>query len=181
MITTTRLGLEVPQSTDNESLYPAVAAQAMGILDNAAIYTEGTLASRPAATAVVHGAIYRATDTGDLSYSNGTVWTTLGLVGVWQGLTLGSGVTGSGYTPSARLQGDTTRLKGGLLNSSGSTITAGATLATIPSGLRPTATLSFAEAFGGFVILSTAGLITMSANVGAAQVVALDGITFSLS
>src|SRR5258708_6466683 len=77
MITTSRLGLDVPQSTDNESAYPAAANQAMGILDNAAIYEEGTLVSRPAATAVAHGTIYRATDTGDLSWSNGTAWASL--------------------------------------------------------------------------------------------------------
>lgn len=76
MITTTRLGLEVPQSTDNESAYPAVANQAMGILDNATTFSEGTLASRPAAG--LAGRIYYATDATRWTIDNGSAWIPLG-------------------------------------------------------------------------------------------------------
>jgi hypothetical protein len=37
VLTTTRLGLEYPQSSDNVSSYPTVAAQATGVLDNAIV------------------------------------------------------------------------------------------------------------------------------------------------
>jgi hypothetical protein len=80
MITTSRLGLEVPQSTDNESAFPAVSAQEMGILDNAAIYEEGTLVSR--SNPSYHGQLYKTTDSGveTLSWFDGSVWLPLGLI-----------------------------------------------------------------------------------------------------
>jgi hypothetical protein len=77
--TTSRLGLEYPQTSDLESAFPAVSAQQMGILDNAAIYAEGTLVSRAISE---HGQFYRTTDSGaeTFSWTDGSLWLPLGLI-----------------------------------------------------------------------------------------------------
>jgi microcystin-dependent protein len=62
MIATTRLGLDTPQGTDAVSAGPADFSQSLGVLDNAAITTPGTLASRPSPTSVVTGYLYICTD-----------------------------------------------------------------------------------------------------------------------
>ena len=77
MITTPRLQLEVPQSTDNVSGYPADAAQSLGALDNAALYKSGTITARASVTPLVAGLVYRATDTGDISIYDGSAWRSL--------------------------------------------------------------------------------------------------------
>lgn len=74
MHTTTRLGLDVLDGTDGVNTTPTVDAQVKTILDNAAIYEEGTLVSRPAAGSVAHGTFYWSTDTADLAYNNGSAW-----------------------------------------------------------------------------------------------------------
>jgi len=80
MHTTSRLGLDVPDSSDNESAYPADAAQSLGILDNAVTYAEGTLVSR--GTPSYHGQLYKTTDSGaeTLSWFDGAMWLPLGLI-----------------------------------------------------------------------------------------------------
>ena len=70
--TTTRLGLVQPVTTDSPAAIRTGITTTTGILDNTALYTEGTLAGRPAASTFEHGHIYRATDTGDISIVNGT-------------------------------------------------------------------------------------------------------------
>ena len=72
--TTSRLGLAQPLTTDAATEYRAAITGNAATLDNAALYTEGTLAARPAAGSVEHGHIYRSTDTHDVSWSNGTSW-----------------------------------------------------------------------------------------------------------
>jgi microcystin-dependent protein len=62
MLSTTRLTLNYPQGTDDPNGFPAVAAQAMGVLDAAALTEQGTLSSRPAASTVVTGFVYVCTD-----------------------------------------------------------------------------------------------------------------------
>src|SRR5581483_3632782 len=74
MTTTARLGLDVPQATETISSYPAEAAQSLGVLDNAVIVTQGTLASRPSASTVPEGNEYYATDTTQLFKSTGSAW-----------------------------------------------------------------------------------------------------------
>ena len=99
----------------------------------------------------------------------------------WQALTLAGGVTSSGYTPSARLEGDLVRLKGAMVG----TVTAGSTWATVPSGLRPSVALGFivwvstVTPSATLMGMSTAGLLTLPVSPGASTV-SLDDITFTL-
>jgi hypothetical protein len=69
-----RLGLDEPQATDAISGFPADDVEALGVLDNAVLYGEGTLAGRGSVTPLVAGFIYRATDTGDVSMHGGAGW-----------------------------------------------------------------------------------------------------------
>jgi microcystin-dependent protein len=71
-----RLGLDEPSATDAISGFPAEDVQALGVLDNAVIITQGTLTSRPAASAVAAGNEYHATDVGQWARSDGTAWHT---------------------------------------------------------------------------------------------------------
>jgi hypothetical protein len=77
MHTSPRLALQIPDATDNESLYPVVSAQRTGVLDNAAMYYSGTLVARASLTGLVAGTLYYATDTTLLYEYNGTTWKTL--------------------------------------------------------------------------------------------------------
>lgn len=70
---TSRLSLPYPASTDAQSAFPAVSASQMAILDNAVTFTEGVLASIPAAG--LAGRVYYATDVGLWFDDNGTSWT----------------------------------------------------------------------------------------------------------
>ena len=73
--TTTRLGLTQIDGPDPVSSYPVVEDGNCAILDNAAIYTQGTLASRPTANSVANGNFYVATDTGQMFVSSQSAWT----------------------------------------------------------------------------------------------------------
>lgn len=73
MHTTSRLALDVVDSTDAVSDYPTADAQAKGVLDAAVTFTEGTISARPAAA--LAGQLYYATDTGAYYVSNGSTWT----------------------------------------------------------------------------------------------------------
>jgi hypothetical protein len=76
---TSRLNLVLPIGSDNPAeLREAITANA-DELDNAAIILTGTISERPAAAAVVPGTFYRATDSGDISESDGTTWHSLEL------------------------------------------------------------------------------------------------------
>jgi hypothetical protein len=88
-----RLGLDEPSATDSISGFPAEDVQALGVLDNAALYLTGTLAARSSVSPLVTGLLYRASDTGDYSVYNGSGWDNL-VRGVAQPLaiTLGSNV-----------------------------------------------------------------------------------------
>ena len=80
--TTTRLSIPFPSGTDAVNIYPPVASSAATILDNATVYTEGTLAALPAVGTVEHGHLYRTTDKNTLQWSNGSVWAPVGLTWV---------------------------------------------------------------------------------------------------
>lgn len=82
MYATSRLGMEVPQEPDNVSDGPADFSQAFNTIDNAALWTTGTLAARPPMP--VAGSLYLPSDqTGVLYHYNGTAWqsVTIGLSG----------------------------------------------------------------------------------------------------
>lgn len=91
---TTRLGLVEWIGTDSPTVYRTGNTTNMGILDNAAIYTSGTLGSRPAASGLA-GKFYRTTDSGaeSLFWSDGTNWYPLGLIPQITGIS-GSVVSG---------------------------------------------------------------------------------------
>ncbi len=76
---TPRLSLVQPIGTDSPAEIRIADTTNTGILDYAAVYQEGTLASR---TITVHGQLYRTTDTGveSLSWTNGTNWYPVGLI-----------------------------------------------------------------------------------------------------
>jgi hypothetical protein len=73
MLTTPRLSLQYPQSTDDANAFPAVSAEQMTVLDNAVLFTKGTLSARPS-SGFVAGRVYYATDTFQYFDDNGSAW-----------------------------------------------------------------------------------------------------------
>lgn len=118
--------------------------------------------------------------------------------GTWAALTLATNVTSvtNAYVPSALVElGGEIRLKGKLLNNTGSAIAIGTTWATIPStpaGLQPTDTSAQGVVVVGSystgsvetpicVLISSSGHITCNFAVISGQYLSLDGITFTVS
>ena len=107
----------------------------------------------------------------------------------WVPLALASGITGQAGapTPSARLEpAGVVRLKGQLYNSSGSTIPVNTTLATVQggveSGFLPYWLLQFPVANNGLVMaLNDNGAMSLSGSLLAAEIVCLDGITYTVN
>lgn len=175
--TTTRLSLTYPLATDIVDAYPAEEQTNYTALDNATLVTEGTLASRPAATAVEHNHIYHATDTAQWFVSDGTNWNVKLVAGTWQALTLGTGVSagGAGYTPSARLVGDRVELKGEM---TGTSITA---WATIPTALRPSSTVQTVASIGTGAQMIQVTTVGALSTPSAAGTLYLDGSFYTLT
>jgi hypothetical protein len=184
-------------TTNNDFRYPTGANDgtdfATGLQDFAddvdGMWSSGTLAARPAAGTL--NRVYWATDTKLLYQDNGSAWTTVLLAGAWVALTLGTGVASSGYTASARPEGDLTRLRGALANGTGSSIASGVALATVSSALRPSTGLIFPGYINGSsdspteIRISgsgaTAGQISLDTALPAGAIVGLNSITFTLS
>lgn len=76
MHTTTRLGLQVPDASDNVSAFPGGPAATMATtLDRAVVASTSTVtSSRPAASTVPEWTVHRATDSNVVSVSDGTNW-----------------------------------------------------------------------------------------------------------
>jgi hypothetical protein len=117
---------------------------------------------------------------------DGVNWAVLGQQDTgWVALTLGTGVSAiaGGYVPSARLQGDTVELRGGLqCTAPGS----GLTWATIPTGLRPAATVQNVTGWDTIgatttYTISTGGLLTISQSSGSLSQLYLASITYPLT
>jgi len=187
MHTTSRLILAQVDGTDEVSVFPASFNADMATLDNAAIYSSGTLVARPAATAVVAGTLYLATDTALLYESNGTVWQTVMLAGAWVSLTLETGIiAATGFrVPSARLEGDVVRLKGVMENNSGGTLT-NAGFAIVPTGLRPSASVydetpNIDTGATCQITVSTGGVTGVVDSVANGNRISLEGRTFPLT
>lgn len=112
----------------------------------------------------------------------------------WQALSLGTGVqvpgVGAGYTPAARLQGDTVRLSGIMQNggSGGGSINAGSTWATIPAGLRPAAQCGIslpinsgsAPSYSYYGTITTGGVISVLVACPSGVNIGLDDVLFRL-
>lgn len=103
----------------------------------------------------------------------------------WVTLSLATGMsaTAGDFVPSARLQGDTVRLRGGITGSSGSG-NAQTSMATIPAGMVPSVTpqipytfFPFAATF--FTITGTVYRISTS-TAGVSTQFALNGVTYTL-
>lgn len=110
--------------------------------------------------------------------------------GAWSAASLAGGVsTGSGaQVASSRLEpaGGVVRLCGQVANTSGSTITAGTTLATIAVGTRPGASLRspVPVSVAGTVVLLTitsAGTLSIIVGLANADFIILDGVTFRIT
>lgn len=193
MTTTARLGMDIPQSSELISAYPAEAAQALGILDNAVLTTSGTLASRPATPEAGHR--YYATDVARTYIYAGGVWV-LDLTAdtAYQALSRVSGVgaVAGDYAPSARFEGDGVKFRGSLTNTSGSPIAATTAIFTTPTGMVPSAgaaALIAADTYGTtatallLAVAATTGIVTLSTSSPAWPanfVLPLNGLSFSL-
>lgn len=186
MHSTTRLGLNVPDTTDDESAFPPVSQQQMTTLDASVIITEGTLVNRPASGSY-NGQTYYGTDTSLWYFWTGSAWETVMLAGVWTNLSFGSNISGEGggYTPAYRLVGDKVELCGGLFNGTGGSLTSNYVLATnLPA---PAEQVSLAVEGGG----GTASLLIIPASSSHLEFVAgstvtgfvagLDGQSYRLS
>jgi hypothetical protein len=161
--------------------YPAVAAAAAAVLDVAVRYFSGTISNRSAVVpSPVAGDHYYGTDTGLLYEWNGSAWLTVMLAGAWQASTAGSGVI---TAPYVRTEGDVVRFRGSLAASG--TVTAGATLCTLPSGCyRTDASVQIGLLFNGAGVVGplavdTSGHVTCTANVTGGNFVT--GLTFTLT
>lgn len=114
-------------------------------------------------------------------------WEAMPTVGAWTALTLGAKIeagTTIGQTPRVRAeQGDTSaRLRGSLVVQSGQELKGGETLATLPVGFRPPATIVLPQqGTAGFPLVASTGEIEMTGNVPSKGTVFLDGLTFNLT
>lgn len=81
---TPRLSLSQQVGTDTPAQIRLSDTNNTSTLDNAAIYQEGTLVSRPAAGATNHGYLWRTTDSNKetLAWSDGSLWLPIGLIPV---------------------------------------------------------------------------------------------------
>jgi hypothetical protein len=107
-------------------------------------------------------------------------------VGEWVALTLGPKIEAfAGFqTLAARIEGASVRLRGVGKVKAASELKAGETFATIPEGSRPPETVAIAaETAGVFSVLTitTAGVITSSANAAATTGISLDSLTYNLN
>lgn len=109
----------------------------------------------------------------------------VGPQGPWQPLALATNIVSSGYTAAARLENSVTvRLKGGLLNNTGS---AANTLATIPVGLRPSSAVSMAAvdasvwAFEPVQITSLGSFLVQGSGIPNNDILSLNGLTYTIS
>jgi hypothetical protein len=101
----------------------------------------------------------------------------------WQAASIASGFSSGGYGAAARMVGDRVWLRGTVTNNSGST-SSGVTVATIPSGLRPTTTIVpgyFLNSSLTSPTINTSGTITCFGGLGTGNTLYLDGMNYTLS
>jgi hypothetical protein len=142
---------------------------------------QGLASARPSASSVQSGTVYRCTDTRIWYQSDGTVWLTVMLAGAWVPLTLVSGIGSVDTTVSARSEGDVVRLKGSLLNTTGSPISGISPFATIPVGLRPAWTINAIVYGASPVEIFASGGVVGSGSLAAGGKLSLDGVTYPLA
>lgn len=104
----------------------------------------------------------------------------------WVGLTLGTGVIDGTNAAEVRLEHSyrVVRMRGGIINNSGGTISSGTTLATVPSGFRPSQSMSIPvrtrtpDAMRELTI-NPDGTITNASGADAGAEILLDAITWT--
>ena len=158
-------------------------------------YSSGLASARPAAG--VEGRIYRATDSGAVSFDNGTVWLPVMIPQSWQALTFaGVGIYDASTPPDslgtspcgARVVGDTCQLRGALANANagGANISAGVTLFTVPSTCYPSKiqAIQAGGTIGSLIdwTVSTAGAVSIGVTIPGPDVPPpLTGLSYSLT
>jgi hypothetical protein len=177
-----RLGLDEPSATDSISGFPAEDVQALGVLDNAVIITEGTLAARPSSTA--YGNEYCATDQTPIHFYKytGTGWMSTASDSGWVNLSLtsGLGVVSGYWTPAARFLNGQVYLCGAIVNGSGSSVTAVATLPSSSMYPIPTQILDIGSTSGGAVqiAITNGGGIDLVSPLPQSGILYLDGVSY---
>lgn len=193
MANTTRFGIARPADADLVSNgASAMRAIADGFDANMAGYSRGVFVSIP--TAGTPGRFYLATDVltdgpnGSLYFDDGTAWqlVTFG-PSTWNTLSLSANLAAAAgfYAPAYRIDfGGVIRLRGAMRNTSASGLASGYTLATLPAGFRPAASVSMPCIIGPNVASLTttgAGAMSLGFTFGAGLTTFLDGITFTTS
>lgn len=104
----------------------------------------------------------------------------------WEAITPGTGIINGGVFDGARLEGDRVFLRGNLNNNSGSTISTGVTIGTIPSGLRPLGSVFFSVAESNpaatviLQIASTGVMTLLTGSLPANAQVNLEGVSYCI-
>jgi hypothetical protein len=109
------------------------------------------------------------------------------LPGSWTAVSLATGFGAGGTaTPGARLEmGSVVRLRGRISNTSGSTVAAFTTIATLPAGMRPSETLylttigNLANSIATLLEIDPSGALTIGVSMTAGQGMSLGGVTFA--
>lgn len=107
----------------------------------------------------------------------------------WQSLTFATDASSSGTYATVGVRSEPlyglARLRGGILIG-GAGISGGATIATLPVGYRPTATIGCnvrvsGQAFNRLMTINTNGTITLESGLNAASTLHLDGIAYPIA
>jgi hypothetical protein len=183
--TTTVQGWPFPENSDAPQVANDIAALATA-LDVVAKRLSGVASARPTASTTPVDTIYYATDTFLYSICTGAVWETMLVAGPWIALSLSGGVSAvTAVVPSARVEGDTIKFKGGLTGGSNAS-----TWATLPTGIAaPSSTLyepvtdpnrtSGTCATYALEITSGGALVVQGSSSGSE--ISLDGRNYSLT
>jgi hypothetical protein len=185
--------MPIESNTPNNSFrYPTAANNgsdfATGLQDLAndidGMWQSGTLVARPAANAVKPGTTYRATDTGQVSWSNGTIWRDVGIGGDWTPIMLSTNwITVAGYyAPAVRMAGSMAQLRGVVLNNTGGSSQG---IGTMPPAAVPASKVIMpAPATGavavGTILTISGNFISTNSGINSGIEIGLDGLFYSL-
>lgn len=176
--TTTRLGLTQPIGSDNPSLLRTSITADTNTLDNAAMYSEGTLANLPGTPSPTSGAVYRATDADQLFLSSGSAWfgvaramtlatsNVAATVGNWQFLTM-TGATTTATLPASPPVGMICGVITGVSIGGAApvTVSAGANTIDLPGATTPVSNITLGYP-GAYVLLMWGGLVWRAISGG---------------
>ena len=187
---TSRLALPLPVGTDPPSELRTAIGALSTAMDPSVLYYSGTLANRgTVVSSPLAGYLYYATDKGILYEYNGSAWGTVMIAGAWTEVSFSSNWTAGTYTPSSRLEGDLVRLKGVIINSTGSNQSSQVIGNIASSSMYPSTQVALTGSTPNVstipipvaVTIASNGAITAWGTVYNGQGVSLDGLTYSLS